>query len=301
MRKERLFEQKRQQIIGAKTQICTVNNIMICLILTILVWAMVIVGVSLYSFDDNNSDEPISSALTGSINIKSSECDSNIYRMPEFIELETICSNMKQFKLKGVCTPQNCSKCLPPNAVDKRIEWGNKDAKPWIDTYYETINSRRVVLKEMLNKDINENRNILLMVINYGYSYLFLNWYCSMLNNLNKNDIQYYHSNALIVVTEEKTKKLLTEKTKFKHIYYPEWLGKNLKRITPDMPDRFALGSHRWCVALQIATINDLVHLGYNVLLQDSDIIWNGNPMEYLIVCYIIMKYINYYDINIER
>eukprot|EP00483_Globobulimina_turgida_P009619 UN09638 len=65
-------------------------------------------------------------------------------------------------------------------------------------------------------------------------------------------------------------------------IFFPDWLGKVRDRITPDMPKTFALGAHRWVVSLQIAIISDLIALGFDVITQDSDIIYIKNPLYFV-------------------
>ena len=65
-------------------------------------------------------------------------------------------------------------------------------------------------------------------------------------------------------------------------IFFPYWLGDVIKRIDALMPKTFALGAHRWVVSLQIAIISDLIALGYDVITQDSDIIYIKNPLYYL-------------------
>ncbi|ETO19317.1 hypothetical protein RFI_17913, partial [Reticulomyxa filosa] len=52
---------------------------------------------------------------------------------------------------------------------------------------------------------------------------------------------------------------------------------RNPKRAAP----RFALGPHRWTVTLQILYARDLVELGYNVLVQDTDVVWLRDVRKY--------------------
>ena len=117
------------------------------------------------------------------------------------------------------------------------------------------------------------------MVFNYGYSWLFYNFICSLSYNKILNDIK----NRTIIVTTDLFSKNLVESTGFM-THYPLWLGsKILSQITSKAAASFALGGHKWIVSIQIALITDLIEMGYNVLMQDIDIIWFNNPINYLL------------------
>ena len=205
-------------------------------------------------------------------------------------DLPKVCSNLKKFKIQGYCNAKNCSKCVPPNS--ESMPWANDDVKPWLNAFENTKEKRRNELQSML-KDVDINAGpIMIMAVNHGYSYLYLNWFCSVkYNGLLTDDLI---SRTIVITTDIDTQKTVND-TGFTG-YYPTWLGtKNLKRITKNAAQSFALGGHRFIVALQIAMVNDLIHLGYDVLIQDTDIIWKDNPIKYLY----LNKY-NYIDIQMS-
>ena len=204
-------------------------------------------------------------------------------QVPKLSQLTHICSNLDRFKIHGYCEPKNCSKCMPPNSLT--MPWTNNDVVPFLDKYDQTIESRRNKLKSLLINNLNKLPNdddepIILMVFNYGYAYLFFNWVCSIENN--NIDINQSIRKRTIIITTDIEAKTLVESKGFV-AYYPEWLGEFLlSKIDSKAAERFALGAHRWTVSIQIVTLTDLVQLGYTVILQDSDMIWNKNPVTYL-------------------
>ncbi len=42
-------------------------------------------------------------------------------------------------------------------------------------------------------------------------------------------------------------------------------------------------GAHKWVVSLQIIYLRDLIHLGYNVIMQDVDIVWLKDVRQYFL------------------
>ncbi|ETO03993.1 hypothetical protein RFI_33409, partial [Reticulomyxa filosa] len=124
----------------------------------------------------------------------------------------------------------------------------------WLKRFAETKMQRRAELQEKL-AHIRPVRDgpVILMVMNYGYSWLFLNWVCSV----DSNDMSYLRRRTIVVVTDLRAKEVV-ENAGF-IAYYPHWLGDDLlKKIDPEFPDRFSLGAHKYTVALQIAQMADL-------------------------------------------
>ena len=194
-------------------------------------------------------------------------------------KLRNVCSHLRDFKIHGNCDIKNCSKCMPPNS--KSMPWTDNDVVPYLDAYDSTETQRHNKLQSLLSHiNPNDSKPIVLIVFNYGYSYLFFNWACSI--EYNQLDIDHEIRNRTVVITTDFKAKSMLESKGFL-VYYPEWLGTwILKHIDEKASERFANGPHRWIVSIQIATLNDLVQLGYNVILQDSDIVWNKNPITYL-------------------
>eukprot|EP01084_Bolivina_argentea_P313711 543295_1 len=198
--------------------------------------------------------------------------------IPPLKDLPYICENVNQFKVKGTCTADNCSNCIPPTSTIMLQE--NKETKKWQDLYKSTTKTRRQELKQLLHSHNilpTDKDPIVLMVINRGYLYLFYNFVCS----LQYNSIQHVKERILVIPTDKQTQKAIQKANIM--TFYPSFLGeKMLNQIDPKMARSFSLGAHRWIVSFQIAFLNDLLNLGYNVLLQDSDIIWMRNAFLYL-------------------
>ena len=117
---------------------------------------------------------------------------------------------------------------------------------------------------------------IILMVFNHGYAWLFYNLLCSL--QYNNIDIR---NRTIIVTTDEESQKLVSDTGFMTH--FPDWLGQSIQgRITKKAAASFALGAHKWIVSIQIALITDLIELGYDVIMQDIDMIWYKNPLPYL-------------------
>ena len=192
-------------------------------------------------------------------------------------KLPNICSYLPKFKILGNCNIDNCSKCVPPKS--ETMPWANDDTVPWLTAFDETKELRYKELKDIL-KDVDDGP-IVVMAVNHGFSILYLNWLCSLkINNILDSDIK---RRVIIITTDKETAKRV-DNTGFIS-YFPSWLGKkNLRRLDKNAAVQFGLGGHRFIVALQIAMIHDLIHLGYDVIMQDIDIIWKKNPINYLYI-----------------
>eukprot|EP01083_Nonionella_stella_P074872 203227_1 len=199
---------------------------------------------------------------------------------PDFNQMKYVCSHLHWFKFGGYCDDSNCSDCIPPHSKVPNKEWMNSDTAPWLQQYKKTTEHRRLSLNRLLNKHKLYNKNdgpVIVITINHGYRFLFYNWVCS----LDYNKIQNIKNRTIVIPTQKETIPLI-QKAGFEMIWFPEWLGPVLDRIDPAMPKTFALGAHRWVVALQVAAISDLIALGFDVITQDSDIIYVKNPLHYV-------------------
>ena len=183
--------------------------------------------------------------------------------IPKHRDLPYICENIKQFKVRGTCVAENCSKCIPPTHSTMLSE--NEEIKEWQRLYKSSKHPRHRDLKQLLeshNIFPSDADPLILMVINRGYLFLFYNFLCS----LQYNSVRGVKERILVIPTDTHTRDDIA-----KHgimTYYPSWLGeKFLKGIDPKMARSFALGAHRWIVSFQVAFVNDLLHLGYNVLV----------------------------------
>ena len=97
-------------------------------------------------------------------------------------------------------------------------------------------------------------------------SYLFLNWLCGLEMLGIASNIR---DSTLIIATDEESEKLSRELGFL--VVRGDWL--NFK-IDKSAAKSFALGPHRWTVALQIVYSYDVISLGYNIIQQDIDVVW---------------------------
>eukprot|EP01083_Nonionella_stella_P212341 766967_1 len=123
-------------------------------------------------------------------------------KIPPLKDLSYICENVKQFKVKGTCTTDNCSNCVPPTSTIMLQE--NKEIKQWQDLYKSSMKTRREELKQLLHSHNilpTDKDPIILMVINRGYLYLFYNFICS----LQYNSIEHVKERILVIPTDKHT------------------------------------------------------------------------------------------------
>ena len=148
--------------------------------------------------------------------------------------------------------------------------------------YIDTMQQRREDLESMLSSSmIKENDAVILMSVNFGFSWLFANWACSLEHNLKKNQIEEIKQRTIVLVTDERAQKVVNSMGFMTH--YPNWLGTELlSQITEDGAHSFGIGSHIEINALSIALLNDLIQLNYSVLMQDVDLVWKRDPINYL-------------------
>jgi len=130
-----------------------------------------------------------------------------------------------------------------------------------------------LLVKAMENFDSGEN-DIVLITINAGYVFLFINWVCSV-KKLGLDPTAF----TLVIIVEPKSESLV-RRMGFNYVSVYDWLGK-AKRISSAAPEAFALGDYKWIAAILNLYMIDLIDLGFNVLMQDVDVTWNRNPMQY--------------------
>ena len=120
-----------------------------------------------------------------------------------------IWQDLSEFGFNSNCDQRNCSKCIPPNSQSAHQ---NKLYHLWYnETYLSKKEYRQRSITTLLNVNHiekgHDHNPVILMVFNYGFSYLFLNWVCS----LDSNQISYLRRNTLIVVSDYKSKELAVE------------------------------------------------------------------------------------------
>lgn len=113
---------------------------------------------------------------------------------------------------------------------------------------------------------------------NVKNSYLFLNWVCN-LENIQIDKL--IRQNTLILATDEKSEQLALALDFL--VYRIDWLLSNVRDFTIDenAPLRFGQGGHRAIVALKMIFSFDIISLGYNVIHQDTDVVWFKNILNF--------------------
>jgi len=135
---------------------------------------------------------------------------------------------------------------------------------------------RRAKLKELLAVKMGlnpEDGPITLFTLNGGYSYLFLNWLCSLHHNNIAEDIR---KSTIIIATDDVAKDT-AERVNF-HVVRSEWLE---YKIDEAAPWGFSTGPHRLVNAVHMIYISDLIALGYDVLSSDVDTVWIRDVRAY--------------------
>eukprot|EP01084_Bolivina_argentea_P310597 537500_1 len=191
---------------------------------------------------------------------------------PGWKRLFYVCGNLQRFDLP--CAPdQACIDCIPPWGGPPHLtEWANK----FIKREYDTRTRRRSELQKIITNNLSlkhDESSIVLMTLNSGYTYLFLNWLCGLHLLGIADDIRL---TTIIIATDEKTE-LLARKVGFQ-VVRGDWLK---IKIEEKAAMSFALGAHRWTVSLQIVYSYDLIEMGYNVLQQDVDVVWFRDVRKY--------------------
>ncbi|ETN97494.1 hypothetical protein RFI_40035, partial [Reticulomyxa filosa] len=105
-------------------------------------------------------------------------------------DLPYVCWNMVHFnELLGECMvnksikdPEKCEPCMPPKNMDTLPTWLAVMTQTVVDNERKYRDQRRRELSELIrsNKIVPSPHGILLMVLNWGYKHLFLNWLCGL-------------------------------------------------------------------------------------------------------------------------
>jgi len=116
------------------------------------------------------------------------------------------------------------------------------------------------------------------MVMNSGYALLFYNWVCS----LDNNKLGYIRDKTLIIATDKNAKKHANN-AGFKMVYVPDWLITDDLSIGENVYSSMISNiNYNYLVGLQVSMIRDLIHMDYNILFQDIDLVWIKDPLKYI-------------------
>eukprot|EP01084_Bolivina_argentea_P035068 65025_1 len=197
------------------------------------------------------------------------KCDVQIWRYLR--EMEFMCN----------CDKYNCSLCIPPHSSNEEL---NNLYQLWYNETYMTqkIQRQKLLLDLLQNNDLqsgHEHDPIILIVFNYGFAYLFLNWVCS----LDYNHLSHLRRNSLIVVSDTKSKNLAT-KYGFEAVFDLNKVVINTTKlqITQIASKAFPEGTFKPLVTFQMIVLTDLIEMGYDVLMMDIDIIFQNDPLKYI-------------------
>ena len=195
---------------------------------------------------------------------------------PGYKRMKRICGNLKKFSI--LCPEsKKCIDCIPP--------WGgdNKNVMTMTKQFIKSENKSRVKRREELAHIIkhyiklkHDESSILIMTLNYGYAHLFLNWLCG----LHLRGIAHDIRETTIIIATDKDAFKLAKKLGFQAVT-TTWLSEEGIKVDTKAARQFALGPHRWVVTLQIVYTFDLIHMGYNVITQDADVIWLKDVRKY--------------------
>eukprot|EP01083_Nonionella_stella_P084615 234290_1 len=172
---------------------------------------------------------------------------------PEDFDVNNICSDIKD------CDINNCKHCIPPSdAFDAQI---NEKVIEWQQHFHNTAIKRREKLQSMLSNITV----VIAMVVNYDYLWLFYNFLCSV--QANSISLSYVMERTIVIVTDKQSETIVASNG------FMTWYH--------DI-DRNDKVGFKETVVLQLMILNDLIQLNHVVLLHDVDIVWNKDPIPYL-------------------
>eukprot|EP01084_Bolivina_argentea_P225161 380579_1 len=175
------------------------------------------------------------------------------------------------------CNANNCTNCLPPNTLHQKL---NNIHISWHNAYKNKKAQRHSNLLKLLQTyylNPIENDAIILIVLNYGFVYIFYNWVCS----LDFNELNFIKNKTIVIPSDDKAKQYV-KKAGFNIIFDIKWLPEKLRNNELKEESIYYFGPGFYSMLmLQMITLTDLIELGYNVLMLDCDIIWKKNVLSY--------------------
>eukprot|EP01084_Bolivina_argentea_P194651 334010_1 len=275
-----------------KQNICKKRPCLIwSLCLNILLYCYIIF---ITNFKDILNDIPLAEIILSNSNSINKQCPPQFPTETEPCSIDTW-KYLKELGLYkfGHCDINNCSSCISADP--------HKVAKLWKIRYNDNKQQRI----DDLYKLLKHIKTVNVMVVNSGFSYLFLNWVCSVTNNLSPTEYKYIFRHTLLIITNHKIAEQINGLNLGFMVHEPIWLGPYiLEKMMTDKPsDAFATDSFKYLVTLQVMICKDLIEMNKNVLIQDVDIIWKENVFQYIYDEYmhenidILMQYDARYDI----
>jgi nucleotide-diphospho-sugar transferase len=137
----------------------------------------------------------------------------------------------------------------------------------------EAARKRRLVELRLLLEQRNRDNVVLVMMVNYGYIELFRNWAISCDNR----GIEVRSWTLVFAVDQEAAD--CVEQLGFACYLDPTSYGSPCKEAI----DVFGDSKFRALMFQKTAIVKDVLDLEYNVLFQDTDVVWFKDPMPYLL------------------
>ena len=150
--------------------------------------------------------------------------------------------------------------------------------------FKETTNDRQTVIRGILKRMNLKEKTIMIMIVNSGFAHLFGNWYCSLLAN--HVDVERIKARTLVLTADINATAFVrgmgfftADDDEMKILL--KWTNRQVLSI-PAIS--FGRGSHTTLnLVLKFAMPYDLIHLGYNVAIQDVDFIWTQDAFEIMV------------------
>jgi len=144
-------------------------------------------------------------------------------------------------------------------------------------TLLDAINKNRADMHNEVVSILNaggvaRNGTVMVQMLNKGYYYHWANFVCSC--DANNIPVRNY---TLVVVFDDDSYKRATAAGFM--VYEPKWIPVN---IDEKAASSFALGPHGVIMVFEHMMRNELIHLGYDTMFQDTDIVWRHDPMPWL-------------------
>lgn len=173
----------------------------------------------------------------------------------------------------------DCSKCIPPWASDDKI---NNITHQLLTNEKHTRNKRQNSIKQVITNNLklkSKHDPLLVITLNFGYSYLFLNWLCGLERFAIAPDLRDY---TLILATDIHAHSL-AKQLNFTSIQIDNHLLLPKNTIEEKAVPFFSEDYFGFIVALKIIYTFDLISLGYDIIHQDADVVWFKNVRNYII------------------
>lgn len=194
-----------------------------------------------------------------------------------YVELD-VCGGSKGF----LRTDQFVLNCTH---LDKNREWDL--ANFLLDEEQKT--KRRLFLSDLINKKLKSPKTILLTTTNHGYLTYFFNWVCSVQQNLvregqnRRERALNYLKSSLIVLAQDQQAYHVLKNMSFpvisNQLYTaPKYKGMVSAKAAEYFGENYVVTQKTMLYTLAY----DILSLGYDFFLFDTDIVWRGNPVAYL-------------------